>query len=151
MKLDLKLEPSNSKILRQQMPHYDGNPRDLKDIADQMIEAMVRFGGIGLAAPQVGLLLNMFVMGHRHGYLACINPVIMADTYPVENLVRVERCLSFPNRSYTISRPSRVTVMFTTPEGEEIITTLEGIMARCFLHEYDHLQGITFDTKASHD
>ena len=99
--------------------------------------------GVGLAAPQVGSNHRMFVMNHSHlGEIGVYNPEILET----ENEVLLEEgCLSFPLLFMSIARPERVKVRFTKNDGETVVETwMDGMDARCFLHEYDHLEGKLF-------
>ncbi|MCH7589864.1 peptide deformylase [PVC group bacterium] len=77
----------------------------------------------------------------------CINPVILGKSSDKEKID--ERCLSFPGLRLTVSRPKSVIVEYQDPTGKTISAELEGMEARCFLHELDHLNGVTFDKKVS--
>jgi peptide deformylase len=121
-------------------------------ISADMIQLMIEQRGIGLAANQVGLNLQMFVMRKQAGdYLTCINPKLISigtdwhGDIPMESLE--EGCLSFPGVHYEIKRPTYVTVQWTDYASKDHSADLEGIDARCWLHEYDHCQGITFDQR----
>lgn len=109
----------------------------------EMCELMQNRFGIGLAAPQVGSSYRMFVMNHSHlGEIGVYNPEILET----EGTTTMEEgCLSFPLLFMHITRPERIKVRFTKTDGETIVETwMDGMDARCFLHEYDHLQGKLF-------
>lgn len=99
--------------------------------------------GIGLAAPQVGVLRRVVVidMGEGEGPIELINPEIV-KTHGRE--VAVEGCLSVPGRFGEVERPERVTVRARNRKGEEFEITGEGLLARAFCHEIDHLNGELF-------
>lgn len=98
--------------------------------------------GIGLAAPQVGLKKNFFIM-NTHGKKRCvINPVIVDVSKSTS--VFIEGCLSFPNQRRAIKRAIQITVMYQNENDEYITEILDGLAARCFLHEIDHLRGRVF-------
>lgn len=120
----------------------DGDPSDL---VKEMSRLMFLHGGIGLAAPQCGVLKRIFIMGNPDQLVACINPKIIELTE--ERGGYLEGCLSFPNLLMRITRPVGATVSYQTITGETVETELTGIKARVFLHEFDHLIGITFDTR----
>jgi len=119
----------------------------LVDVTDKMIEVMKLENGIGLSAPQVGLTLRLFVMTINDEDIVCINPKIIALSEDRE--IRSEGCLSFPKLNLKIKRPSEVFVLYNNPDGTELQRTFTNYAARCFLHELDHLNGITFDSLAS--
>jgi len=139
----MKLIPNYDPVL-----HRPTNPVDLDKVGDlssiiqQMYDVMAESGGIGLAAPQVGLDLNLFVMDWMGVKRTCINSVIMEtseETYSAE-----EGCLSFPNLRLDVSRPNWAMVGWFDENGEPHKTKLVGMEARVFLHEWDHCQGICF-------
>lgn len=100
------------------------------------------YAGVGLAANQCGYLQRLFVLGHEDFDMVCINPKIISAS---ADLVKDnEGCLSFPALYVKIDRPSWLEVEFLNEEGKLIRTRLEGLTARCFAHELDHLNGIKF-------
>lgn len=121
---------------------------ELLKLCDAMWDTMVSSNGIGLAAPQVGLSHSIFVMvGPNDAPLYCINPSIEAQSD--EAVSMVEGCLSYPNLFMNLKRPSSIVAQYYTPVGHLVTRDLSGIHARCFQHEYDHLQGICFVDKVS--
>lgn len=114
-----------------------------KDRESEMFELMDRRFGIGLAAPQIGDPYRMFVMKHSvHGPIGIYNPEILETTGSVS---MEEGCLTFPLLYMIMTRHETVKVRYTKTDGVTVIEeTLSGIDARCFLHEYDHLQGVLF-------
>lgn len=131
-------------LLYHAIPKYDGNYKDIKDISDQMIHTMIENRGIGLSANQVDIPYRMFVMGDIYrGFWTIINPIIINSSE--ENMILEEGCLSFPGQRYAVSRPKIIDVMYNDLNGAEVKTQFKDIWARCFLHELDHLNGITFD------
>lgn len=118
----------------------------LLDLTDKMFKIMKQNNGIGLAAPQVGLNLRIFVMSVDEN-IVCINPTIITRSEHKE--VRIEGCLSFPKLSLKIKRPIEIFVLYNNIDGTELQRTFTGLAGRCFLHEFDHLNGITFDSIAS--
>lgn len=114
-----------------------------KDRESEMFELMDRRFGIGLAAPQIGDPYRMFVMKHSvHGLIGVYNPEILETSGSVS---MEEGCLTFPLLYMVMTRPESVKVRYTKTDGVTVVEeTLTGIDARCFLHEYDHLQGVLF-------
>ena len=100
--------------------------------------------GIGLACPQMGNSYNLFVMKHSIlGDIGCFNPKILEEAGS-EDLYE-EGCLSFPLIYLQITRPEKVKVEYTKADGKTVIQTwMDGIDARCFQHEFEHLQGELF-------
>ena len=119
----------------------------LVGVANKMFEVMKFENGIGLAAPQVGLNLRLFVMTVDDEDVMCINPKIVAKSEDRE--MQSEGCLSFPKLRLKIGRSNEIFVLYNNPDGTELQRTFTNIAARCFLHELDHLNGITFDLLAS--
>ena len=112
---------------------------EIRDLLDDMIETMILAPGIGLAAPQVGHELRMFVMNTEEGqFHKIINPVILqAEGISTFN----EGCLSFPELFADIVRPEWIKVKFLNEDGEEVEMERDGLWSRCFQHELDHLDG----------
>ena len=138
-----------SKVLRQPPLEFDfENPtHDPKEVEQKLSEAMEKFGGIGLSANQVGLDVRMFVMRTQDGIQAFFNPELTRISQETDLLK--EGCLSFPDIYLMIKRSKVVEMKYFDADGEEHITTLEGLGARCVQHEIDHLNGIIFLQRAS--
>lgn len=121
-------------------------------LEEEMILLMAKENGIGLAAPQVGLDTRVFTIMARNlegvtTPFAVFNPKIISASEELEN--GEEGCLSFPGLFFHVKRPSKILVEFFDRDKNLITTTLEGIDARCFQHELDHLNGICFTDKIS--
>ncbi len=117
----------------------------LHQTLDDMKETMYAAEGVGLAAPQVGLLRRFCVIDIGEGVVELINPVI---TETDGEQTGQEGCLSIPDRSETVTRPMKVTVRAQNRFGENITVTGEGLMARALCHEIDHLDGVLYIDKA---
>ena len=103
---------------------------------------MKLYSGLGLSANQCAIRERVFVIGTDQFQMACINPKVLAVS---EELVKdTEGCLSFPAFFINFPRPKWVEVEFTDENGERKQTRLDGLTARCFLHELDHLNGVKF-------
>ena len=118
----------------------------LRKLVDNMFETMYGAPGVGLAAPQVGILKRLFVMDCSSGKnkkqkVALINPVI--ETEEGEQLGE-EGCLSFPGIYFQVKRPERVVVRARDIDGSPIKLDVMGLEARCTSHETDHLDGELF-------
>jgi peptide deformylase len=119
---------------------------DVLKLIDDMIDTMYAAPGIGLAAPQVGAPLRIFVidlsLGHNAGELMTfINPIFVErDGMQLEE----EGCLSVPGFNATVARPLRAVVKGLDRHGQEIIVEGKDLMARAFQHEMDHLDGMLF-------
>ncbi len=137
----LPLVAADSPILHQ-AAHKVGSPDQVRALVDNLLETMVAEGGVGLAAPQVGQRLRVFVTGVDGQNAAWINPVIMhtsAELVPWE-----EGCLSLPRMVGPVVRPKAVKVQATRPDGKMVTVTADGLLARVLQHETDHLDGILF-------
>lgn len=110
-----------------------------------MVETMHDANGVGLAAPQVGILKRVIVIDIGEGIIALINPeIIEASGEQTDS----EGCLSFPGLVGEVTRAAKVKVKGIAPDGKEVILEGEGLLARAFQHEIDHLDGILFIDKA---
>ena len=139
-------------ILRERMPEFDfANPsHDPVQLEKDMLDEMIKFDGIGLAANQVGIRARVFVMGSRANPekgMAFFNPEVIANTEDIKDLE--EGCLSFPGIFVKIKRPSKIKARWQTSSGETMEGTFEGYECKCFLHELDHLEGIVFQDRVS--
>jgi peptide deformylase len=115
--------------------------------AEAMFQKMLDMGGVGLSANQIGIPLRVFVFGnhvHRH-YV--FNPEVVGVS--PETVLMEERCLSFPGFKLNLVRPKVCGVTYQTETGEQKVATFDNIAARVFLHEQDHMEGITFLNWAS--
>lgn len=115
-------------------------------LLEDMNETMNAANGVGLAAPQVGLLRRVVVIDVGEGVIELINPEIIAASGEQNG---VEGCLSFPNEWGLVKRPMNVTVRAQDRHGEFFEMTGTELLARAFCHEIDHLNGVCFVTKAS--
>ena len=111
---------------------------------DDMAETLDQADGVGLAAPQVGILRRMFIMDTGDGLRECINPTILERRGEQEC---TEGCLSSPGVYGVIRRPAKVKLQAQNRDGKFFIVTLEGLAAQCADHECDHLDGVLFKTK----
>ena len=121
-----------------------------EQLATMLGETMINENGIGLAAPQVGMNLSVFVVGdptNKESVIAMFNPKIV-DTFG-EMVYYIEGCLSFPGLYVKIKRPSGIRIRFTDMNGETTTTKYNGMTARSIQHEYDHLDGILFQRRAN--
>ena len=115
-------------------------------LLEDMNETMNAANGVGLAAPQVGLLRRVVVIDVGEGVIELINPEIIASSGEQNG---VEGCLSFPNEWGLVKRPMHVTVRAQDRHGKFFEMSGTELLARAFCHEIDHLNGVCFVTKAS--
>ena len=132
-------------ILRKECkPVKEMTPR-LKELIEDMFETMYETGGVGLAAPQVGILKQIVVIDVEDGnQYVLINPEI---TEAEGEQTGPEGCLSVPGKSGTVTRPEKVTVKAYNEDMEPIELTGEGFLARAICHECDHLHGCLYVDK----
>lgn len=132
--------------LRKSAQKVEKFDQELIDLVQKMIETMRVNEGIGLAAPQVNVLSRLFVIDRKlinedWEAQAYINPEIL-DTQGLDTYE--EGCLSIPGIRAEVDRPFKIWVKYQTIEGKVVEEELEGLLARVFQHEYDHLDGILF-------
>ncbi|WP_439576839.1 peptide deformylase [Elioraea sp.] len=133
-------------LRRKARPVGPGDADVVRDLVPRMLATMYRAPGIGLAAPQVGVGLRLTVIDlqreDRREPVVLINPEIVSASAETE--VREEGCLSLPDQYADVARPRAVTVRYLGPDGVRRTIEAEGLMARCLLHEIDHLDGVLF-------
>ena len=143
----LKLVYAPDPILKKEclpVPQVDDHHRDL---ISQMYDVMYKANGVGLAAPQVGIDMRIFILdsGAREEEkkpLTMINPVLVSldeETTPSE-----EGCLSFPEQFAEIDRPDKLTVEYLDEKNKKKVLSTDGFTSRIIQHELDHLNGILF-------
>lgn len=114
-------------------------------LIDDMIETLHRANGVGLAAPQVGILRRVVVVDVGEGPIELVNPKIIAYSGEQETL---EGCLSCPGEWGITRRPDYVKVKAQDRHGDEFIVEGRELLAKAFCHELDHLEGILYKQKA---
>ncbi len=143
-----KIRTMGDEILRKTAkPVTEMNLRNKMLIRD-MFDTMYKAEGVGLAAPQVGILKRIFVMdcsADRSRAMVFINPEILETE---GEQTGDEGCLSVPGKHAQVTRPMKATVKALDAEMKEFTVTVEGLEARCVLHENDHLDGILYPDKA---
>lgn len=107
-------------------------------LIEDMIDTMYEANGVGLAAPQVGILKRIVVIDIGEGPMVLINPVILESS---GEQTGDEGCLSVPGKAGQVTRPNYVKVKALDENMEEVIYEGEGLLARAFCHEIDHLDG----------
>lgn len=130
---------------------------ELKQLIADMYETLLQADGCGLAAPQIGRSIRLFIVDGTElveDYPECkdfkktfINPEILEESE--EEITYSEGCLSLPGISENVIRPVSVKVRYLDEQFEEHIEVLDGFNARIFQHEYDHLEGNVFTDKVS--
>ena len=131
----------NDEILRKKSKIVDVVDDKIRQILNDMADTMYYKNGGGLAAPQIGILKRLVVIDMGQGLIKLVNPKIIKQEGTQEV---IEGCLSIPDILGRLKRPEKVMVQALNENGEEIILTGSGDLAKCFCHEIDHLEGILF-------
>ncbi len=149
---DLTLRYYGDPILREKAKPIEEITDEIRALAKAMIEIMIQKNGIGLAAPQVGVSLRMFVSNVLHEDRAgevhtgpprvFINPILSNPSSA--SVERSEGCLSIPKLYAPVLRPFSITIEASDLEGRRFTEHPEAYVARCMMHETDHLDGILF-------
>lgn len=117
----------------------------IQTLLDDMVDTMIYANGVGLAAPQVGVLRRVIVIDIGLGPMKIINPEIIESS---GEIIDVEGCLSVPNFTGTVERPETIKVKYLDENGDERLIEANGFLARVFCHEIDHLNGVLYTDKA---
>jgi len=140
----LQLTPNTHPILHERVKPCSED-LDRREISRILKENMIHYEGIGLSANQIGIGERVFVMMlnmETEETITCFNPRII-KRYD-DDVWFEEGCLSFPDEIINIQRPNRIVVKYEDEDKKDHKIKLDGLAARVFLHEYDHLQGIVF-------
>lgn len=142
----MKIVTAPSEVLKQKASVVEPHElADIKSLLPEFYRTMKREGGIGLAAPQVGIskrFLAIEIEGNEHGCVFMINPVI---TQRSDSTIRdTEACLSIPGGFGPVVRNETVVVEFLNMDGDREIIETGGLLARAIQHEIDHLDGILY-------
>ena len=131
-------------MLRQRIPEHQGPiPSPLiSNLTSRLKMTLKLYGAIGLSANQCGVFERVFVIGTDQFQISCINPKIIRASAEMNK--SDEGCLTFPGLYVKLDRPDWVEVEFTDDTGKLVQMRLEGLTARCFQHELDHMNGIRF-------
>ena len=136
----------NDEILRKKSRTVEVIDDKIKELVDDMIETMHAHDGVGLAAPQVGILKRVVVIDlyDDKGPIILINPVIIKTKGEQEV---DEGCLSFPNQFAKVIRPAEVVAEYTNRNGKRMKVKAKELLAQAICHELDHLEGEVFIDK----
>ena len=134
---------SGDEILRKKSRVVEEVDDRIRELLDDMLETMHKYNGVGLAAPQVGILKRVIVIDLYDGNppLKLVNPVITKAKGEQEV---EEGCLSFPNQYAKMVRPEEVVVEALDENGKKVKIKAKGLLAQALSHEVDHLEGILF-------
>lgn len=141
------LVAEDAEILRRKLAEFDFSnpPVNPNEFASTLVETCKKNQGLGLSANQCGFPHRVFVMGANDDYVAFFNPKVVESTGEAH---MIEGCLSFPLLGLRITRPQEIVVEYQDFLGAKHTTKLNGISARCFLHELDHMNGIVYTDRA---
>ena len=138
-----KIRENGDEILRKKSREVEAIDEKIKELLDDMLETMHKYNGVGLAAPQVGILKRVIVIDLYDGNkpLKLVNPMIIKTkgTQEVE-----EGCLSFPNQYAKMIRPEEIVAEALDENGKKIKIKAKGLLAQAICHEVDHLDGVLF-------
>jgi peptide deformylase len=143
-----ELVPADDPILREEQTVFDfqSPPTDPIELAHELVQHMMYYDGMGLAAPQLGLPYRVFAVRAKPN-LVIFNPEVVDFTD--EEIKLEEGCLTFPNLFMKVKRPKSIKVRYDEPNGSVQTKVFTGMTARIFLHEMDHLDGILFIDRVS--
>tara|TARA_B100002052_G_C15655886_1_gene494992 strand:- start:244 stop:690 length:447 start_codon:yes stop_codon:yes gene_type:complete len=145
----LELTPNTHPILHNKIRPCSVN-LDRHFVAKTLIENMLHYDGVGLAANQIGMEVRAFAMVRdleNNEIVVCFNPKIVKKYNEVVNFE--EGCLSFPDKIVRVDRPDRIVVQYEDKDKKIHKIKLNGFAARVFQHELDHLEGIDFTQRSS--
>jgi len=134
-------------VLRRNAGRVEEIDSEVRSLIDEMIEIMYRDDGIGLAAPQIGVSRRIIVVDAGEGLKCMVNPEILEQNDEFESME--EGCLSLPGIRVPVSRSRKIRVQGLDVSGESVMLSLEGLMARVYQHEIDHLDGVLIIDRAS--
>ena len=138
------LGQDGDEILRKTAKEVTEMTPKIRELIDDMFDTMYEANGCGLAAPQVGIRKRIVVIDCGDDPIVLINPVILETS---GEQTGSEGCLSVPGKCGTVTRPNYAKVKALNENMEEIIVEGEELLARCLLHEIDHLDGIMYVDK----
>ena len=134
-----------SDVLREKAMEVKEVNQNIVKLIENMFETMYEANGVGLAAPQIGISKRVITIDVGDGPIAMVNPVIVEREGEAADY---EGCLSIPGVTGQVVRAEKVKVQGLNRNGELQEITADGLLARCFQHEIDHLEGVLFVDKA---
>lgn len=140
------LRYEDDEILKKRSREIEVIDEKIKELAQDMMDTMHKWDGVGLAGPQVGVLKRIIVIDlyEENTQYTLINPIIIKE----KGIQEVsEGCLSFPNKYATVKRPKEVVVEALDIEGKKVKIKAKDLLAQALCHEIDHLNGIVFTDK----
>jgi peptide deformylase len=142
LKHNFDIRKEGDPILRTKCEEITIGFPETKFLVDKLTECMIKANGIGLAAPQVGLPLRIFVLKDGDEVRHFINPTIVDSS--IEKITFLEGCLSIDNKVAPVERPKIINVTWLDSDFNKHDEELDSFTARIFQHENDHLDGILF-------
>ena len=140
-----EIRKDGDEVLRKKCRPVEEIDKKLLTLIEDMADTMYKADGVGLAAPQVGILKRVVTIDVGDGLYEMINPVILEQSGEQDG---PEGCLSIPGTTGEVIRPMYVKVRYTDIRGETVIIEAEEFFARAVCHEVDHLDGILYKDKA---
>lgn len=140
--MSIEIRTYGDSVLRRTADQITEIDSETKQIAEKMVEAMLRANGIGIAAPQIGVSKRIIVLDLDGKFHVLINPEIIETSQESEEIL--EGCLSIPGVDAEITRKLRTHLRGVTLDEKTIDIEGEGLMARAIQHEIDHLNGVLF-------
>lgn len=141
----LEIRKAGDKVLKEICKPVEKIDRNIRQTLNDMAETMYKANGVGLAAPQIGISLRLVVIDVGDGLIELINPTIIKSEGREKD---TEGCLSIPDIYGEVERFSKVTVEGLNRHGKKQCLVGEGLLARAFQHELDHLDGVLFIDRA---
>ena len=141
-----------TKMYHEMLVTLEKGINDLEKFEADMVRAMIDANGMGLAANQIGITKRFFAIGHDTFDTFKKNAIIwnpLIKKQSEEKVFDVEGCLSFPGIFVKVERPKVIEVEYETTQGTKQTARLDGMESKCFQHELDHLEGITFNKRVS--
>lgn len=140
-----QIRKDGDEVLRKISRPVDSIDKKILALLEDMADTMYRADGVGLAAPQIGILKRIVVIDVGDGLYEMINPIILEQSGEQDGM---EGCLSIPGVLGKVKRPMKVTLRYTDRNGEGITIEAKEFFARAICHELDHLDGILYKDKA---
>jgi len=151
MILPQRLKLSRKVLYQEAQPvHPNDDPRKIKTLCSMMHDFMLKNDGIGLAAPQVGISRRILVMNINGVQRTCINPEAH-DATTDQTMWYEEGCLSFPGETVRTCRPRKIWARYQDEHAQWHEEEMEGLVAICYQHELDHLNGIVMHDRQAND
>lgn len=140
-----EIRKDGDEVLRKKSRVVDIIDEKVITLIQDMADTMYKADGVGLAAPQIGILKRIVVIDVGDGLYEMINPTIVEQSGEQDGM---EGCLSMPGTSGEVKRPMKVKAKYTAINGETVIVEAEELFARAICHELDHLDGILYKDRA---